>query len=189
MHRVSLMCRPSSRRFNPKGPRMHPGLLAYMRTNPTRPNPDPPRSPTPPAGSLAPCGRSCPELVSPCMVHHASCIPHVPRARSDGPGRSQRHPVSRFAAHLAAAGADTHDETLLLGSSLGPPWVLLGLPGLLLARRRRALRDLPRDATRFRSPRRRLDTAPDTLPLPDNPSSGRCAIRTAPAQRETAWHV
>jgi hypothetical protein len=36
----------SSRRFNPKGPRMHLGCSRKMRRNPTRPNPDQPRSST-----------------------------------------------------------------------------------------------------------------------------------------------
>ena len=33
-------------RFNPHGPRMHLGCSRYMRRNPTRPNPNPPRSST-----------------------------------------------------------------------------------------------------------------------------------------------
>jgi hypothetical protein len=36
--------RPSSRRCNPNGPRMHMGCSRYMRRNPTRPNPNQPRS-------------------------------------------------------------------------------------------------------------------------------------------------
>jgi hypothetical protein len=42
----SVTLNGASRRFNPKGPRMHLGCSRYMRTNPTRPNPDQPSSST-----------------------------------------------------------------------------------------------------------------------------------------------
>ena len=53
---VSHLCRPSLSPLtvspltvsplSPKGPRMHLGCSRYMRRNPTRPNPDQPRSST-----------------------------------------------------------------------------------------------------------------------------------------------
>jgi hypothetical protein len=43
---AETLVNPSSRRCNPNGHRMHLGCSPYMRTNPTRPNPDQPSSST-----------------------------------------------------------------------------------------------------------------------------------------------